>query len=70
MADPVRYAMVHDASGIVVNVVMWDGDEASWRAPSGYTMIQDDASVVGPGYSYDGSTFEPPPAGLPGTAFV
>jgi len=63
-----RYAMVDDSSGIVVNVVEWDGQEASWRAPSGYTMVEDVNSEAGPGFSYADGSFTPPPGGEPGTA--
>ena len=58
-----RYAMVDTASGIVVNVIEWDGDEAQWRAPTGYTMVE--SAEAGPGFTYDGETFTPPPGGLP-----
>lgn len=61
-----RYAMVQDASGIVVNVIEWDGDEATWQAPAGYTMIADPDGEAGPGFSYDGHEFVPPPGGVPG----
>jgi len=63
-----RYAMVDDGSQIVVNVIEWDGDEAKWKAPSGYTMVEDTKGEAGPGYSYDGTSFTPPPGGEPGTA--
>ena len=61
-----RYAMIEDASGIVVNVVEWDGDEANWKAPTGYTMVEDAGGEAGPGFSYDGTTFVAPPGGQPG----
>ena len=63
-----RYAMIDTAAGYVVNVVEWDGSEASWRAPSGYTMVEDTGNVAGPGFRYDGTTFTAPPAGESGTA--
>jgi len=63
-----RYAMVQDKSGVVVNVIEWNGDEATWRAPDGYTMVEDTKGEAGPGCSYDGTTFTPPPGGEPGTA--
>jgi hypothetical protein len=62
-----RYAMVQDASGIVVNVIEWDGDTATWQPPAGYTMVEDTESKAGPGYSYAGGQFVPPPGGNPGT---
>lgn len=61
-----RYAMIDDASGIVVNVIEWDGDEAKWAPPEGYTMVEDTENKAGPGFSYDGETFIPPPGGTPG----
>jgi len=63
-----RYAMVQDSSQIVVNVIEWSGNEADWIPPIGYTMVEDTKGEAGPGYSYDGSTFTPPPGGEPGTA--
>jgi hypothetical protein len=62
-----RYAMVQDASGIVVNVIEWSGDTADWQPDPGYTMVPDEPAVCGPGWSWDGTTFTPPPGGLPGT---
>ena len=58
-----RYAMIENTSGIVVNVIEWDGSEANWRAPSGYTMVEDTQFVAGPGSSYDGTAFIPVPSG-------
>ena len=64
-----RYAMVEDASGVVVNVIEWDGDEANWQPPVGYTMVEDTGNLSGPGFKYEDGTFTPPPGGVPGTAF-
>jgi len=63
-----RYAMVQDSSQIVVNVIEWSGNESDWIPPVGYTMVEDTKGEAGPGYSYDGTTFTPPPGGEPGTA--
>lgn len=60
-----RYAMIDNASGIVVNVIEWNGDTANWQPPTGYTMVEDTGMKAGPGYTYDGSTFTPPPGGEP-----
>jgi hypothetical protein len=57
--------MVDDASGIVVNVVEWDGDEATWKAVDGYTMVEDADNAASPGFTWDGTTFLPPPGGAP-----
>jgi hypothetical protein len=62
--------MVDDASGIVVNVIEWDGEEATWRAPTGYTMVLDEPPSAGPGFSYENGKFIPPPSGEVGTATV
>ena len=63
-----RYAMVQDASSIVVNVIEWDGNEETWRPPAGHTMVEDTEGQAGPGFSYHDGTFTPPPGGQPGTA--
>ena len=55
-----RYAMV-DASGLVTNVIEWDGDEATWRPPADVTMVEDVASESGSGFTWDGALFIPPP---------
>jgi hypothetical protein len=62
-----RYAMVDDASSVVVNVIIWDGSTETWQPPAGYTMIEDVDRVAGPGMTYDGTNFVPPPSGEPGT---
>jgi hypothetical protein len=62
-----RYAMVHEATGFVVNVVEWDGDTATWQPPAGHMMVLDEPPSAGPGYTYDGEKFIPPPGGQPGT---
>lgn len=62
-----RYAMVHEASGFIANVVEWDGDTATWQPPQGYVMIEDAAAVACPGGMYVGGEFQPPPGGLPGS---
>ena len=63
-----RYAMIDTNSGIVVNVIEWDGNEASWRAPTGYTMVEDTQGQAGPGFTYSDGAFTPPPGGEPGEA--
>lgn len=62
-----RYAMVHTETGFVANVIEWSGDEADWRPPPDYTMIEDTKQSAGPGGQWDGTNFTPPPPGLPGT---
>ena len=58
-----RYAQVHQATGFVVNVILWDPiDQPSVQPPDGYDFIEDVEGKAGPGFSYDGTTFNPPPA--------
>ena len=64
-----RYAMVHDASNIVVNIVVWDGREETWQPPAGHTMVLDHENNIGIGFTRNvvNNTFTPPAAGGPGT---
>lgn len=63
-----RYAMVNDEKGFVANVVMWSGDEADWIPPEGHSMVNVEEIPCGPGYTYEGGEFIPPPDGQPGTS--
>jgi hypothetical protein len=63
-----RYAMVDMGSGIVVNVIEWDGDTANWRPPDGYEMVEDVNNEASPGFTYQDGAFTPPPGGQPGAA--
>lgn len=56
-----RYAMIHEASGYVVNVIEWDGDESVMKPPADHIMVEDNPASAGPGFKYDGSKFNPPP---------
>lgn len=48
-----RY-LIKDATGLVVNVVLWDGDADTWEAPKGCVAVKlDGASTVGPGDKVD-----------------
>jgi hypothetical protein len=61
-----RYAMVHSQYHYVANVIEWDGDEETWKPPTGYDMIEDPDSQAGPGFGYDENAdppFIPPPGG-------
>lgn len=69
-----KYALVKD--GTVENVILWDGvpyapatDEApatGWNPPDGYTALPlEDDSSVGPGWTYDGTTFTALPVVVP-----
>jgi hypothetical protein len=53
-----KYAVIEN--GIVVNVVVWDG-ESDWSAPTGCSLNQlPTDSPVGVGYAFDGTNFTPP----------
>lgn len=63
-----RYAQVHSPSGFVVNVVIWDGntdpETGGWVPPTGYDMVAlEDEQACAAGWTYDGTTFTPPPGG-------
>jgi hypothetical protein len=63
-----RYAQVLDAAGITVNVIIWDGNTdpqtGGWEPPTGYTMVPlADDQACAAGWTYDGTTFVPPPGG-------
>jgi hypothetical protein len=53
-----RYAVIQ--GGAVTNIVLWDGDTATWQPPADATVVAlTDDQPVGPGDSYDGTTFTP-----------
>ncbi|MGQ7907216.1 hypothetical protein [Burkholderia sp. BC1] len=53
-----NYAVVKD--GIVINVIVWDGDEQSWQPPTGASAAEvPDEQAVSIGWRYDGSVFRP-----------
>jgi len=56
-----RYALV-DASGVVENVVMWDGGE-DWAPPQGFTAVQSDTAAIGSSY-VNGVFSEPAPQAI------
>jgi hypothetical protein len=60
--------MVHTLTGFVANVIEWDGNEATWRAPDDYHMVEDTEGKAGPGGQYKDGEFIPAPGGQPGTA--
>lgn len=58
-----RYAQVHEASGFVANVIMWEPQsDPDLAPPPGYVFVEDVEAKAGPGGSYDGTTFAPPPS--------
>lgn len=48
------------ANGVVENIVVWDG-ESAWSPPPGCTLVEVTGTATGPGWTYDGATFSPPP---------
>jgi hypothetical protein len=61
-----NYALIEN--GLVVNVVVWDGDTSSWSVPDGQAAVllkDGDSAYIGLGYA-DG-VFEKPPVSLPPT---
>ena len=64
-----RYAVIHQGSGIVINVIEWDGDTNNWQPPTGHITVEDVDVIAGPGSSYDGSKFAGPPGGVPGVMY-
>lgn len=54
----IQYALVEN--GIVVNVVLWDG-ESEWTPPTGQQAVTiPDGSEAAIGWTYDGTNFTPP----------
>lgn len=53
-----RYAVI-DASGSVVNVILWDALAAPDFTIEGHTLVA--ADEAGPGWTYDGTSFIAPP---------
>lgn len=61
-----QYAMVNDEKGFVANMVeIFTPGE--FVAPAGHTLVLADGVFVGPGFTYDGTDFFPPPQLEPGT---
>lgn len=56
-----RTAQVHEATGFVANVVEWEENPPGWSPPAGYIMVPDPDGHAGPGYTWDGTDFIPPP---------
>lgn len=56
------YALVEN--GIVINVVMWDGNTEAWQPPQGVDTVEV-TEQTGPayiGFPYAGGRFEAPPS--------
>lgn len=53
------YAIIQ--SGVVVNVVVWDGDAKTWSPPEGATSVIIPAGIaLCVGWLYDGTSFQSP----------
>jgi len=57
--QPSGYAVVN-ASGLVINVIMWDG-ESVWTPPDGCYPVPLGDTGAGIGWTYDGEKFTAPP---------
>lgn len=62
-----KKALVETASGLVVNVIEIEPDDASWSCPDGCELLPASGEVeyVGPGFRWDGQTFSPPESESP-----
>jgi hypothetical protein len=59
MDEPSRYALV--AAGVVVNVILWDGNADTWSPPDGTTAVEcpDEAGI---GWTYADGNWSAPEA--------
>lgn len=56
-----RYAIV-DEDGLVINVVEWDGNDDEWNPPEDHIAVScTGIAGVGPGATFNGTTFTPAP---------
>ena len=63
-----NYAIIRTSTGLVENMVAWDGSD-DWAAPVGFEAIEADAAGIG--WTYAGGKFtapEPPPVPSPSSA--
>jgi hypothetical protein len=53
------YAIIE--AGVVVNMVVWDGNTETWQPPDGSTAeLLPDGSPISIGYTFDGTNFAAP----------
>lgn len=45
-----RYALINTATGLVENVIEWDGNTEAWQPDPGYVVIESEAAQMGWGY--------------------
>ncbi len=56
-----RYAVIHEESRVVVNVIKWDG-QTPWSPPSGHRAVRNDTAFIGSLYDESTNTFSIPVA--------
>jgi hypothetical protein len=54
-----RYAVI-DSNNIVVNTIIYTGEDGPWSPPDGCIMIASDSADVGDIYNPNGSVFSKP----------
>ncbi|MHB9833813.1 hypothetical protein Q8F57_003140 [Paraburkholderia terrae] len=61
-----NYAIVQD--GMVINVVVWDGNTEEWQPPEGTTavLVTDETGPAYIGFPYADGHFTPPPPPVSG----
>lgn len=62
------YAVINLATGIVENIIVWDGDTTNWSPPDGCIAVV--AGIAGIGWSYANGVFTAPPVAPPTPAEV
>lgn len=55
-----RYALIFESTGLVENVIVWDGNQETWQPQDGYIVIESEVAQMG--WSYAGGVFIAPPA--------
>ena len=59
MADVICYVVVADATDIVENVTVWDG-QPGWAPPAGMTAYPFPDGAVSPGWTWNNGKPQPP----------
>lgn len=57
-----RWCVIEEATGLVVNAIVWDGI-AEWSPPEGCIVLE--SEVAGPGWTYGNGQFYPPAVAPP-----
>jgi len=56
-----RYALVDNATQIVINVCVWDGNASTWQPPTGTTAVGIPAGLPCEiGWTKEGALYVPP----------